>query len=84
MLRDILPRPRYEEWHRQLILNLMRRFELAYPDRTGVWWLPNAMPQDEPPEAAEALWQDALAFAYTYEPALPEGVITRFIVRASE
>ncbi len=73
----------YEPWHRGLILTLMRRFELAYPAPDGAWYLPNAMPQDEPPAASDPAWNAALAFRYAYAE-LPESVITRFIVRAHE
>ncbi len=80
LLRKILPD--YIRPHRRLMLDLMRRFELAYPEGADVWWLPNAMPQDEP--AAAGGWAaDALTFEYRY-PELPESVITRFIVRAHE
>ncbi len=72
----------YQPYHRDLMLKLMRRFELAYPAGDD-WWLPNAMPQDEPPAAADPAWAQALTFAYEYD-ALPESVVTRFIVRASD
>jgi len=72
----------YEAPHRWLILDLLKRFELAYP--TGeAWYLPNAMRQDEPLKAAAEDWAEALAFEYEYSQ-LPESVITRFIVRAHE
>ncbi|MBI4760054.1 MAG: leucine-rich repeat domain-containing protein [Chloroflexi bacterium] len=74
----------YEPWHRNLILNLLQRFELAYPAAAdGTLYLPNAMPQDEPPAASDSAWSAALTFEYAY-PELPESVITRFIVRAHE
>ncbi len=84
MIRRILSRPRYQQWHRELVLRLMQRFELAYPDPNGAWWLPDVMPQDQPEAAAAAAWDDALVFEYAYDPRLPPGVITRFIVRAHE
>jgi internalin A len=74
--------PDYDLPHRRLILNLLQRFELAYPAGEA-WYLPNAMRQDEPPEAAAEEWQSALTFEYGYSQ-LPESVITRFIVRAHE
>jgi len=74
--------PDYDPPHRRLILDLLQRFELAYP-AGGDWYLPNAMRQDEPPEAAAEEWQSALTFEYGYSQ-LPESVITRFIVRAHE
>jgi internalin A len=74
--------PDYDPPHRRLILNLLQRFELAYPAGEA-WYLPNAMRQDEPPEAAAEEWQSALTFEYGYSQ-LPESVITRFIVRAHE
>jgi internalin A len=74
--------PDYDPPHRRLILNLLQRFELAYPAGEA-WYLPNAMRQDEPPEAATEEWQSALTFEYGYSQ-LPESVITRFIVRAHE
>ena len=73
----------YESYHRDLILNLLKRFELAYPARDDIWYLPGALPQDEPPSASGPAWSDALTFEYEY-PELPESVITRFIVRAHE
>ena len=74
----------YEPWHRNLILNLLQRFELAYPAAAdGTLYLPSAMPQDEPPAASDSAWSTALTFEYAY-PELPESVITRFIVRAHE
>ena len=73
----------YKTWHRNLIVNLMQRFELAYPAPDGAWYLPNAMPQDEPAAASDSAWDVALTFRYAY-PELPESVITRFIVRAHE
>jgi len=84
MIRRILSRPRYQQWHRELVLRLMQRFELAYPGPDGAWWLPDVMPQDQPEAAAAAAWDDALVFEYAYDPRLPPGVITRFIVRAHE
>jgi internalin A len=74
--------PDYDPPHRRLILDLLQRFELAYPAGEA-WYLPNAMRQDEPPEAAAEEWQSALTFEYGYSQ-LPESVITRFIVRAHE
>ena len=74
--------PDYDPPHRRLILDLLQRFELAYPAGEA-WYLPNAMRQDEPPEAATEEWQSALTFEYGYSQ-LPESVITRFIVRAHE
>ncbi|HXF84660.1 MAG TPA: COR domain-containing protein [Anaerolineales bacterium] len=74
----------YQPYHRDLILKLLQRFELAYPaPEAGVWYLPNAMPQDEPPEAADPAWTQGLTLEYAYA-TLPESVITRFIVRAHE
>ncbi|MCK6538582.1 MAG: leucine-rich repeat domain-containing protein [Anaerolineales bacterium] len=73
----------YQPWHRDLILKLLRRFELAYPAAEGVFYLPNTMPQDEPPAAADPAWAGGLTFEYGY-PELPESVITRFIVRVYE
>ncbi len=74
----------YQPYHRDLILKLLQRFELAYPaPEAGVWYLPNAMPQDEPPEAADPSWAQGLTLEYAYT-TLPESVITRFIVRAHE
>ncbi len=81
MLRRILPSEAYTRPHRRLIMELMQRFELAYPEGAGTWWLPNAMPQDEP-EGLD-FPADALRFEYDY-PELPESVITRFIVRTHE
>ncbi len=80
MARRILPD--YDAPHRRLILDLLQRFELAYPAGEA-WYLPNAMRQDEPPEAAAEAWKEALTFEYEYSQ-LPESVITRFIVRAHE
>ena len=80
MARRILPD--YDAPHRRLILDLLQRFELAYP-AGDVWYLPNAMRQDEPSEASAESWADALTFEYEYSQ-LPESVITRFIVRAHE
>ena len=84
MVARILPRERYQTWHRRLILRLMQQFELAYPAGGGVWWIPSVMPQDEPEAANDPAWQDALAFEYAYEPAFYESIITRFIVRTHE
>ncbi len=81
MLSRILPAPEYQPWHRDLIVKLLERFELCYPEGADTWWLPNAMAQDEPELGEE--WQDALVFEYEY-PELPESVITRFIVRAHD
>ena len=81
MLRRILPAPQYQPWHRDLIVKLLERFELCYPEGPDVWWLPNAMAQDEPDLGDE--WDEALVFEYAY-PELPESVITRFIVRAHD
>ena len=80
MARRILPD--YAAPHRRLILDLLQRFELAYPAGEA-WYLPNAMRQDEPPEAAAEEWQSALTFEYGYSQ-LPESIITRFIVRTHE
>jgi internalin A len=79
MLRNILPD--YAPPHRALIMTLLRKFELCYPESDSAWWFPNLMPQDEPAETDG--WEDALHFEYEY-PELPESIITRFIVRAHE
>ncbi|MEZ0395532.1 MAG: leucine-rich repeat domain-containing protein, partial [Anaerolineales bacterium] len=73
----------YQPWHRDLILKLLQRFELAYPAPEGVFYLPNVMPQDEPASAADPAWAGGLTFEYAYTD-LPESIITRFIVRAHE
>jgi len=80
MARRILPD--YAAPHRRLILDLLQRFELAYP-AGGDWYLPNAMRQDEPPQASDEDWQSAMTFEYGYSQ-LPESIITRFIVRTHE
>ena len=80
MARRILPD--YAAPHRRLILDLLQRFELAYPAGED-WYLPNAMRQDEPPQASDEDWQSALTFEYSYSQ-LPESIITRFIVRTHE
>ncbi|MCS6909403.1 MAG: leucine-rich repeat domain-containing protein [Anaerolineales bacterium] len=72
--------PDCQTWHRNLILKLLPCFELAYPAPNRVMYLPNAMPQDEPAQAADPAWATGLTFEYAY-PDLPESIITRFIVR---
>jgi len=79
MLRNILHD--YAPPHRALIMTLLRKFELCYPESDSAWWFPNLMPQDEPAETGD--WEDALHFEYEY-PELPESIITRFIVRTHE
>lgn len=82
MARRILPN--YKLYHRNLIFKLLQRFELAYPAReANVWYLPGAMPQDEPAAAAAPEWDKGLTVEYAYAE-LPESIITRFIVRVHE
>jgi internalin A len=71
---------------RQFLVDMMVRFELAYPlaedDATPVQWLvPQALP-DTQPEGVEnfSAEKDATRLRYTYR-ALPVSIVPRFIVR---
>jgi internalin A len=68
--------------HRFLI-DLMRKFELCFPfteDSTGNFLIPELLDKQEPNETADFVAAECLNFEYHY-PVLPEGLISRFIVR---
>jgi internalin A len=76
-----------DEKMRAYLVQLMERFEIAYPQKpqdTRLWLVPQALPDNQPAEAAVlAGTADATRLRYTY-PALPEGLVARAIVRLHE
>jgi hypothetical protein len=72
---------------RAYLVRLMERFEIAYPQRpqnTELWLVPQALPDNQPAEAAAfASVPDATRLRYAYA-ALPEGLVARAIVRLHE
>lgn len=81
MLSDILPSGDYPRNKHLFLVDLMKRFELAFDIETDkIFLVPDLLPKDQP---LTGNWDDVLAFQYHY-PILPSSVMTRFIVRMSE
>lgn len=71
---------------RAYLVRLMERFEIAYVSRaqSPVWLVPQALPDDQPPAAAKFRdLKDVTRLRFTYQ-ALPEGLVSRAIVRLHE
>lgn len=71
---------------RRYLIQLMERFEITYASKaqSEVWLVPQALPDQQPQEALifrDAT--DATRLRYTY-PALPEGLVSRAVVRLHE
>ncbi|HEX3151458.1 MAG TPA: COR domain-containing protein [Gemmataceae bacterium] len=82
---QVLSDEKYEAM-RAYLMQIMERFEIAYsrPTFDGVWLVPQALPDDQPPGAAAFRdATDATRLRYVY-PALPEGLVARAIVRLHE
>lgn len=75
-----------DEAIQQFLVEMMARFELAYPltedDATAIEWLvPQALPDSQPAEVSEFRnVKDATRLQYRYR-ALPVSIVPRFIVR---
>jgi internalin A len=85
-LEKILPASRWRKHgHRKYILDLMEKFELCFPmeGRNNTVLVPELL-QDATPSNLDA-WQadECVVFLYKY-PALPQGVLPRFITRTHE
>ena len=67
---------------RNYLVRIMERFEIAYTrESSGVWLVPQALPDVQPKVAGEfGLAADATRLRYSYQ-ALPEGLVARAIVR---
>lgn len=75
--------PKEPEHMQRYLLELMRRFDLAFPlNETGDRWLvPQRLPEEQPVLSNE--WKnpiDATRLRYKY-PVIPEGLLPRFITR---
>jgi len=79
---NILDRAEYPQHMHAFLFELMRKFELcfSFPDNQTEYLIPELLPRDAPPEAAEFQADRCLNFQYRY-PVLPPGLLPRFIVR---
>lgn len=71
---------------REYLVQLMERFEIAYPARTaagGRWLVPQALPDTQPEGVEQFAAAAATRLRYSYQ-ALPEGLVARAIVRLHE
>lgn len=78
-LSYLLDRKEYPRDKHKFILDMMEKFELAFPIKgSKQYWIPDLLPADEP----ELNWpdEDQLLFEYHYS-FLPQSVLHRFIVR---
>ena len=82
-LAGILDQDAYPGERHAFLLELMRRFGLcfSFPEEEGHYLIPDLLDKQQPPEAEEFKPADCLNFQYHY-PALPEGLLPRFIVRS--
>lgn len=82
-LGEILPRKEYPKEKHSFLLELLRKFNLcfAFPEKEGVFLLPELLGKEEPEETSAYGGPDCLGFEYHYA-VLPEGLIPRFIVRS--
>lgn len=73
--------PREPAPMREYLIELMRRFELAFPvDDDGSWLVPQCLSEEQPALDAEWLGSGATRLRYRYS-VLPEGLVPRFITR---
>ena len=80
-LSRILPEDRYPREKHQLILDLMRRFELIFDfedPHLEKFLAPGLLGKEQPPDTGR--WEDCLYFQYRYK-VLPPGIISRLMVR---
>ena len=82
-LSDILPGVKYPREMHMFIVGLMRKFELCFPfpDESGRYLVPDLLPKDQHEDADHFSPATCLGFEYQY-PILPEGLLSRFIVRS--
>ena len=79
MLDRILDRTCYPRTKQLFIIDMMRKFELCFDlVRDEKFLIPELLSKEEPDTGS---WENALAFQYCYA-VLPDGIISRFIVRA--
>jgi internalin A len=81
-LAAILDPNDYPPGMRQFLLDLMKKFDLCFnfPDRDSRYLIPELLDKQEPAGVAAFEPAKCLNFQYDY-PALPEGLLPRFIVR---
>ena len=82
-LEAILDHGRYPPERHPFLLDLMRRFELCFPytDEPDRYLVADLLPKQQPKDVAAFPADESLRFEYRY-PALPEGLLPRFIVRS--
>ncbi|MEL7086525.1 MAG: COR domain-containing protein, partial [Cyanobacteria bacterium J06597_1] len=82
-LSEILDREEYPTDRHSFLLELMRKFELAFRiDETETRYLvTDLLDKQQPPEAETFNLEACLNFQYQYPTILPEGIIPRFITR---
>jgi internalin A len=82
-IAGILDRQTYPPARHSFLLELMRKFELAFrfPEEESRYLIPDLLDKQEPEEAAAFQPEACLNFQYHY-PIIPEGLLPRFIVRS--
>ncbi len=81
-LARILDKRQYPPERHGFLLELMRKFELCFnfPDSVDCFLIPELLAKDEPADTDAFDLTECLNFQYHY-PILPEGLLSRFIVR---
>lgn len=83
-LKEILDPARYPPAQLLFLLELMRKFELCFrfPDEDDRFLVPELLDKQEP-ELKSSDSEELLTFEYRYPGLLPDGLLSRFIVRTS-
>jgi len=81
-LPGILDSAAYPPERHRFLIDLMRKFELcfSFPDNDDHFLIPELLAKEQPPEVKQFDLTGCLNFQYHY-PVLPEGLLSRFIVR---
>ncbi|MFM9961971.1 MAG: COR domain-containing protein, partial [Planctomycetaceae bacterium] len=84
-LRRALEPTDYPAEKHGFVLELMEKFEVAFPlDGTQHWLIPELLREEQPEAFTEFRGSDVRRLRFSYPDALPPGLLPRFIVRTHE
>ncbi len=84
-MSDALPAEHYPAEKHDFVLELMAKFEVAFPlDGDERWLIPELLRETQPEAFAEFTGDGVQRLRFIYPDALPPGLLPRFIVRTHE
>ncbi|MEX1027049.1 MAG: COR domain-containing protein [Candidatus Paceibacterota bacterium] len=84
-LGQALAASEYPEEKHGFVLELMEKFEVAFPlEGTQSWLIPELLREEQPEAFMEFRGSDVRRLRFSYPDALPPGLLPRFIVRTHE